>query len=77
MTKGYSNNHHCTIPENTTKDEWIPKIVGPDSDLMYDQCHRYSTVALNETMPCENGWTYDPEGFHPTQGSIVMEVGGM
>ena len=72
---GYNNDHHCTIPDNTTKDEWIPQIIGEDGNMMYDQCRRYNGTASNTTAACDNGWTYDPDVFHPTHGSIVMEVG--
>ena len=41
---------------------------------MYDQCNHYTSTALNETVPCENGWEYVQETFHPIYGTIVMEV---
>ena len=75
--KGFYPKHHCKIPENGTLEEWIPLIEDVDGEWSWDGCHQYSAPNSNHTISCQNGFEYEPNGFHPTEGTIVMEVSGI
>ena len=73
---GFYNDHHCAVPANVSIDDVIPREIGPDGDVRYDQCDRYNITGDNTsaTVACFEGWDYDEELFDAKQGTIVIEV---
>ena len=61
--------HHCVIPEGFNTSDAVPQTAAGK----LDSCHVYKNYSQssNETLPCPNGWKYDPL---PREKSIVMEV---
>ncbi|XP_077988709.1 organic cation transporter protein-like [Glandiceps talaboti] len=63
---GGTPSHHCNIPDGALLNESIPL-----EDGEYSSCNVYENYTLlsNNTVPCIDGWVYDP----PDEITIVTE----
>ena len=64
--------HHCTIPDGALLNDSVP-FETHDGIVVPSSCEMYENRSIsNKTIPCQNGWTYDPNsGYEET---IVTEV---
>ncbi|KAI0215704.1 Organic cation transporter protein [Lamellibrachia satsuma] len=64
--------HHCAIPDGYNRSDAIPWTATDGRALKLDSCHVYENFNWinNKTVPCPNGWEYDPL---PRERNIVME----
>ncbi|CAH1796652.1 unnamed protein product [Owenia fusiformis] len=52
--------HYCKIPPNSTINDTIPWQYKNDKWSL-NQCERFNGTDRNTTLPCTEGWHYDPE----------------
>ena len=67
---GWTQPHHCRVPEGQLLNESIPTHT-VDGQQQYQECSMYvNGTSSNETTDCQHGWAYSSE-----YTSIVSEVG--
>ena len=64
----YIPKHHCKIPDNSSKEQWILK----NENGSFESCSMFVNSSVsNDTIDCIDGWEYDDEDCGIT---IVNEV---
>ncbi|XP_074660107.1 organic cation/carnitine transporter 2-like [Tubulanus polymorphus] len=63
--QGWIPEHHCKLSTvNQTVNQSIPYTTSEDGEIKLDQCRQFKSIIDNTTVVCQNGYSYQSQGYY-------------